>query len=88
MLKRRSNRKIRKRSPQKNIVRTFSNDNHSELVLVYTDYGYGHVDLTQHGKDLEISNEIIQNLLNLLADKKDEGPKEQKEEVKEENKEV
>jgi hypothetical protein len=39
----------------------------AELVLVYTDYGYGHVDLAKHGKDLEHPPEIVENLMTLLA---------------------
>jgi hypothetical protein len=50
-----------------------------ELVLVYTDYGYGHVDLVKHGSDLELPPDTIENLLTLLR----ETTTESKEEVKE-----
>ena len=33
--------------------------NKVELVLVYTDYGYGHVDLSKHGKDLEYPADLV-----------------------------
>jgi len=39
-----------------------------ELVLVYTDYGYGHVDLVKHGHDLELPTDTVENLLNLLRE--------------------
>jgi hypothetical protein len=50
-----------------------------ELVLVYTDYGYGHVDLVKHGSDLELPTDTIDNLVTLLR----ETTSESKEEVKE-----
>jgi len=50
-----------------------------ELVLVYTDYGYGHVDLVKHGSDLELASDTIDNLVTLLR----ETTSESKEEVKE-----
>lgn len=34
-----------------------------EKVLVYTDYGYGHVDLAIHGKDLEVPSDLIDIIL-------------------------
>jgi hypothetical protein len=37
-------------------------------VLVYTDYGYGHIDLAQHGKDLTHNSELLPSILSLLAD--------------------
>ena len=39
-----------------------------ELVLVYTDYGYGHVDLVKHGSDLELPSDTIDNLVTLLRE--------------------
>jgi hypothetical protein len=39
-----------------------------ELVLVYTDYGYGHVDLVKHGHDLELPTDTVENLLSLLRE--------------------
>lgn len=50
-----------------------------ELVLVYTDYGYGHVDLAKYGQDLELPTDTVENLLNLLR----ETSLAQKEEAKE-----
>lgn len=50
-----------------------------ELVLVYTDYGYGHVDLVKHGSDLELPSDTIDNLVTLLR----ETTSESREEVKE-----
>lgn len=36
--------------------------------MVYTDYGYGHVDLSKHGKDLEHPPEMVENLVKMLAE--------------------
>lgn len=37
-------------------------------MLVYTDYGYGHVDLAKHGQDLELPSDTVEGLLNLLRE--------------------
>lgn len=33
------------------------------MMLIYTDYGYGHVDLTKHAADLEKPSEIVEKLM-------------------------
>lgn len=53
--------------------------------MVYTDYGYGHVDLAKHGKDLEHPPELVDNLLKMLAD---EGKSEESKAVKEDKPKV
>jgi len=53
-----------------------------ELVLVYTDYGYGHVDLVKHGSDLELPTNTIDNLVTLLRETTTESKEEVKEKAK------
>lgn len=52
------------------------------MVLVFTEYGYGHVDLTKHGADLEKPNELVEQILAQFNENKEE--KEEKEESKDE----
>ena len=53
-----------------------------EFVLVYTDYGYGHVDLVKHGSDLELPTNTIDNLVTLLRETTTESKEEVKEKAK------
>ena len=53
-----------------------------ELVLVYTDYGYGHVDLVKHGSDFELPTNTIDNLVTLLRETTTESKEEVKEKAK------
>ena len=53
-----------------------------EFVLVYTDYGYGHVDLVKHGSDFELPTNTIDNLVTLLRETTTESKEEVKEKAK------
>ena len=50
-------------------------NSHAELALVYTDYGYGHVDLAAHGKDLEVGSDMIDSIWSSLAGEESKSTK-------------